>query len=259
MKYPTLAFTKYAETLPDAEKQPKAHHENVFRKVPGIGTYTLGTKTTKSYDKGEQDMRRELSDIRRHEIPKNHNTPINEREFTWEREQKRLILQDQEARKDARHLQRPSKSQDGVRNVAKSHDGVLNREDIDTFDYHKLKKGSKNARQPKRDNFLLPQLSEPQKAGSSSLVDVRNNPNAYEPKINNTIEEPRELNRQNTKSKDVEDINPDLVQLGWKDSREIKKTAKLKKTRKGKDKIEDVEGHLRYQNGVLLPKKSYEG
>ena len=119
LKYPTLAFTKYADTIPDTEKQPKAHHENVFRKVPGIGTYTLGTKTTKSYDKGEQDMRRELSDIRKHEIPKNHNTPINEREFTWEREQKRLILQDQEARKDARHLQRPSKSQDGVRNIAK--------------------------------------------------------------------------------------------------------------------------------------------
>ena len=132
----------------------------------------------------------------------------------------------------------------------------LNREDIDTFDYHKLKKGTKNARQPKRDNFLLPQLSESQKAGSSSLVDVRNNPNVYEPK---TIEETRELNRQDTKSKEVEEVDPDLVQLGWKDSRERKTTTKLKKTRKRKDRIEDVEGHLRYQNGVLLLKKSYEG
>ena len=255
-----MAVTKYADTVPNAEKQPKAQHENAFRKIPGIGTYSLGTRTTKSYDGGDNDMRRELSDIRRHEIPKNHNTPIDEREFTWEREQKRLILQDNEARKEDRHPQRVSKSQDGGRNVSKSHDGVLNREDFDTLDYHKLKKGSKNGKPPKRDNFFLPQLSDDQKAGSSSLVDVRNKPNTTDPKIKNTIEEPKEISRQETEAKRVEEVNPDLVQLGWKDSREeVKKTTKLKKTRKRKDKIEDVEGHLRYQNGVLLPKKSYEG
>ena len=206
-------------------------------------------------------MRRELSDIRRNEIPKNHNTPVNEREFSWEIEQRRLILQDNEARKDARHLQRLSKSQEGVRNLVKSHDGVLHREDIDTFDYHKLKKGAKNGKPPKRDNFLLPQLSEPQKAGSSSLVDVRNKPNATDFRSNNVIEDTKGIEvGEETKSKEVEEINPDLVQLGWKDSREeIKKTTKLKKVRKRKGKIEDVEGHLRYQNGVLLPKKTYEG
>ena len=155
-----------------------------------------------------------------------------------------------------------SRSHDGVlsTSVSKSQEGLLSRGDIDSFDYHKFTQGSKTRNdtsgQTERKNGFLPQLPEPHKRGTSYL-------NGNDGQTETVIKQSRKGPTKDENS--LEEINPDVVQLGWKDSskhpREAVKrtTSKLKKTRKPIDDAEEVEGHLRFQNGVLLPKKSYKG
>ena len=82
----------------------------------------------------------ELNEIRRHEIPKNHNTPTNDREFSWDKEQRRVLQAESKQRKDIKNVHR----------ISNSHDGVIHRSDIDSFDYRNLKRGTINKRSSRK-------------------------------------------------------------------------------------------------------------
>ena len=250
LKHPTLAFTKYADTVAPIQSSSNHQQQNGFQKIPGIGTYRTGHRIPANHNNISReeyyDTKKELSDIRRHEIPKNHNTPTNEREFTWDKEQQKMLPE--EKRKD---LKRFSKSQDS---------GV-NRSDIDSFDYRNLRNGTSNKKSPRNNNFL-PHLSETLR--KSSETESRNAIPTNEKQ--RTPRRLGEFSRQATKSfvqSVPEEINPDVVQLDFKEPTvhkdEPKKPTKSRKSRRGGDIDAETEGHLRYQNGVLQPKKSYKG